>query len=242
VIFRHRNPATPSAPPLPAYGRELAPAAAARLVSIVRSVPLDFAGGCSAAKALCLADLMARFDVHDAIESGVYRGRCLLALAEVLRLRGAGRVIGIDPWSADEALQRDDHEVGPAVNEFVRSHPWEHTYREVIARIDRYGLGGHVELLRMTSATAAARIPDRSVGLVHIDGNHDQDAVELDVRLYEPKLAPGGLLVLDDASWGSVRPVLEALRARLEPVLHLHDAVFLHDQEQQSDYAVFRVT
>ena len=228
-------------PSLPAYGRKLAPVDAARLTAMVREVPLDFGGGCSAAKALALADLMIQFDVRDAIEIGVYRGRSLLPVAEVLRLRGAGRVIGIDPWSVSEALQREDHELGAAVNEFARAHPWEDTYRGVLERIERHGLGAHCELLRMTSEAAAGQIPERSVGLVHIDGNHDPAAVAADVALYEPKLRPGGLLVLDDASWGSVRPILETLRARLTPVLHLHDAVFVFDEEQQTDFAVFRV-
>jgi predicted O-methyltransferase YrrM len=75
---------------------------------------------------------------------------------------------------------------------------------------------------------------------VHIDGNHDRGAVEQDVRLYEPKLRPGGLLVLDDASWASVRPTMEELRTRLAPVLHLHDAARLYD-DQETDFAVFRV-
>ena len=208
---------------------------------MVRSVPTDFGGGASAAKVLAISDLMIRFDVHDAVEIGVYRGRFLLPIAEALRFRGAGRVIGIDPWSAAEALQRDDHEVGPVVNEFVRAHPWEDIYESLVARIDKRGLGSHVELMRMTSRDAAERIPDRSVGLVHVDGNHDPDAVELDVRLYEPKLRPGGLLVLDDTLWASVQPTVAELRARLRPILHMVDLVGAFDDEQPSDFVVFRI-
>jgi predicted O-methyltransferase YrrM len=149
-------------------------------------------------------------------------------------------VIGIDPWSITDALQREDHEVGPVVNEFVRAHPWDQTFAEVRERIDRFGLREHCELMRTTSAAAAPQIADASVDLVHIDGNHDQEAVERDVRLYEPKLRPGGLLVLDDASWASVRPTLEELRERLIPLLHLHDAAHIYD-EQETHFAVFRL-
>jgi hypothetical protein len=208
---------------------------------MVRSVPVDFGGGASAAKVLAISDLMIRFDVCDAVEIGVYRGRFLLPIAETLRFRGAGRVIGIDPWSVAEAVQRDDHEVGPAVNDFVREHPWEDTYKSLLTRIDKHDLAGHVELMRTTSRDAAERIPDRSVGLVHVDGNHDPDAVRLDVRLYEPKLRPGGLLVLDDTLWASVQPVIADLRARLRPILHLVDLVGAFDDEQPSDFVVFRM-
>lgn len=55
-----------------------------------------------------------------------------------------------------------------------------------------------------------------------------------------PKLRPGGLLALDDASWASVRPTLEELRERLIPLLHLHDAAHIYD-EQETDFAVFRL-
>ena len=140
-VLRRRRRA-PTVGPASSPGRRFAPRDAARLTEIVRDVPVDFGGGCSAAKALALGDLMVEFDVRDAIEIGVYRGRCLVALAEVLRLRGAGRVIGIDPWSAADALQRDDHELGPALNAFAREHPWEQTYQEVLARIERLGLVG----------------------------------------------------------------------------------------------------
>jgi predicted O-methyltransferase YrrM len=225
----------------PGYGRAISPEAARQLGEIVDAVPLDFGGGSGETKALVFADLIVRFGLRDAIEIGVYRGRSLLPIAAMLRMQGAGRVIGIDPWSVDAALQGDAHEVGPIVNDWVRAHPWEQTYAEVVGRIEALGLGDYCELMRMTSAEAAPLIPNASVGLVHIDGNHDRAAVELDVELYLPKLRPGGFLALDDASWNSVRPLLEELRSRLEPVFQLYDGIPLHD-EQPTDFAVFRVS
>jgi predicted O-methyltransferase YrrM len=225
---------------MPAYGTRVTDETRETIAELVRAVPLDFGGGSSLTKALVFADLIAAFGLRDAVEIGVYRGRSLLPIAAVLRDTGGGRVIGIDPWAADAALQRDDHEVGAVVNEWARAHPWEETYQEVLQRIDAFGLAAHCEILRTTSAEAAATIPDASVGLVHVDGNHDRDAVQRDVEQYLPKLQPGGFLALDDASWSSVRPILEELRGELEPVFHLHDALPLHD-EQPTDFAVFRV-
>jgi predicted O-methyltransferase YrrM len=49
--------------------------------------------------------------------------------------------------------------------------------------------------------------------LIHIDGNHNRAAVELDYELYRPRVRAGGLIVLDDISWGSVQSVYEDLRA-----------------------------
>jgi hypothetical protein len=84
---------------MPSYGQQISPKASQLLGELVHAVPLDFGGGSSTAKALVFADLIVRFGVQDAIEIGVYRGRSLLPVAAVLRMQGAGRVIGIHPWS-----------------------------------------------------------------------------------------------------------------------------------------------
>jgi predicted O-methyltransferase YrrM len=224
---------------MPSYGRKLHPEVRAFIEDVVASVPVDFGGGSGSGKALVLADLIARFGITDTVEIGVYRGRSLLPVAAMLRVVGGGVATGIDPWGVDEALQHDEHAVGPRVNDWVRSHPWEETYQGVLARVEALRLQDHCRILRMTSEEAAPQIPDGSVGLVHIDGNHDRAAVERDAELYLPKLRPGGFLVLDDASWDSIRPVAEALRSKLELVFQLCDFLAVHD-DQASDFLVLR--
>lgn len=225
---------------MPSYGRQLHPEVRAFIEEVVASVPVDFGGGSGSGKALVLADLIARFGVTDTLEIGVYRGRSLLPVAAMLRVVGGGVATGIDPWGVDEALQHDEHAVGPRVNDWVRSHPWEETYQGVVQRVEQLRLQDHCRILRMTSEEAAPQIADRSVGLVHIDGNHDRAAVERDAELYLPKLVPGGFLVLDDASWDSIRPVAEALRSDLEVVFQLCDFLAVHD-DHASDFLVLRV-
>jgi hypothetical protein len=222
------------------YGARVTPETRALLAEIVAAVPLDFGGGSSLTKALVFADLIAAFGIRDAVEIGVYRGRSLLPVAAMLRIIGSGVATGIDPWSVDEALQEETHAVGAGVNEWVRSHPWEETYQSVVERIDGYHLAEHCRILRMTSEEAAPQFADASVDLVHVDGNHDQAAVERDVELYLPKLKPGGFLVLDDASWDSIRPVVEDLRGRLDHVFGLSDFLNLHE-DQPNDFAILRV-
>ncbi len=131
-------------------------------------------------KALTFADLIVTQGIRDAVEIGVYRGRSLLPVAAMLKLVGGGKVIGIDPWSAEEAMQHDEHEAGEAVREFAATHPWEETYQRVVQAIEILELGGHCELRRLGSEAAAPGVPERSVGLVHIDGNHERAAVERD--------------------------------------------------------------
>jgi len=225
---------------VPAYGRFLHAEVRQFLEEVVASVPVDFGGGSGSAKALVIADLIARHGVRDTIEIGVYRGRSLLPVAAMLRITGTGVATGIDPWSVDEALQEETHAVGPGVNEWVRSHPWEETYQSVLQRIEDLRLTENCRILRMTSEEAAPEFADASVDLVHVDGNHDQAAVERDVERYLPKVRPGGFLVLDDASWSSIRPVIEELRGRLDFVFGLTDFLNLHE-DQPNDFAVLRV-
>jgi predicted O-methyltransferase YrrM len=223
-----------------AYGRSLHPEVKQFIEEVVASIPVDYGGGSGSAKALVIAELIARHGIRDTIEIGVYRGRSLLPVATMLRITGAGVATGIDPWSVDAAIQEDTHAVGPAVNDWVRSHDWEGTYQSVVDRIEQYLLTDHCRILRMTSEEAAPQIEERSVGLVHVDGNHDRAAVERDVELYVPKIVPGGFIVLDDASWDSVRPVIEELRGSLELVFQLNDFLNLHEN-QPNDFAVMRV-
>jgi predicted O-methyltransferase YrrM len=226
--------------PVPTYGRALHAEVRQFIEEVVESVPVDYGGGSGSAKALVIADLIARHEIRDTIEIGVYRGRSLLPVATMLRIAGRGVATGIDPWSAEEAIQEDTHAVGPGVNEWVRAQDWEAIYQSVVDRVDAYLLTEHCRILRMTSEAAAPQIADASVGVVHIDGNHDRAAVERDVELYLPKLIPGGFLVLDDASWDSVRPVIEGLRGELETFFELTDFGNLHE-DQPNDFAVMRV-
>lgn len=169
---------------MPAYGRFLHSEVRQFIEEVVASVPLDYGGGSGSAKALVIADLIARDGVRDTIEIGVYRGRSLLPVAAMLRITGAGVATGVDPWSVEEALQEETHAVGPEVNEWVRSQPWDETYQSLLKRIEDSRLTEHCRVLRMTSEEAAPEFAEASVDLVHIDGNHDQAAVERDVELY----------------------------------------------------------
>lgn len=204
---------------------------------VVEAVPLDFGGGSSANKAFTFAELILANDLTRYVEIGVYRGRSLLPVAAVFRYRGRGTAIGIDPWSVSEAVQ-GDVSAFPAeaatVNDFVKATDWDALYQEVADRVRALDLTPYCQLVRATASDAAASIPDHSVGLLHIDGNHDADAVRRDLEEYLPKVKAGGFLMLDDASWATVQPTLEFLREHHE---HIETR-----REASDDFALFRIS
>lgn len=230
----------PTPPPLELWaGRALPDDLRARLESTVLGVPVDLGGGSGVVKALILADLVVGEGVERVVEIGVWRGRSLLPMAATLDHLGRGEAVGIDPYRADAALQTDEHGYGDALTRWAEDTDWDAVHAEVLGRIEALGLGRRCRLLRMTSEVAAERFPDASIDLLHVDGNHDRRAVERDLALYGPALRDGGLLVLDDISWSSVRDAAATVRDSWERVVELADPearVF----PESSDFGVYR--
>lgn len=240
---RHNTPPDPEprgAVEVPRVAGLHVPDAALRAIgAAIDAVPIDYGGGSSITKALVVADLVLEHGLETYVEIGVYRGRSLLPIGALFAELGRGTAFGIDPYSLAEAMQDDlDHfpeETAREVNEFVRSQDWDAMHDTVVGLIGTLGCGDHCEIVRSTSADAVERFADASIDVLHIDGNHDTDSVRADLDAYRPKLAPGGFVVLDDASWPSVRPVHAELSDTGERVFELLDL------PRMNDFAVFRI-
>lgn len=57
-------------------------------------------------------------------------------------------------------------------------------------------------------------VPNQSIDVLPIDGNHDRRQVAGDVRRWLPKLRRDGIVGFDDTSWATVRPVVSGLTQR----------------------------
>ena len=209
------------------------PNLAVEIGRLLNRVPADFGGGCSQYKAEVMAGLVVHHNLRSAIDLGVYRGRSLLPLAAAFRWLGSGQAIGIDPYSAAAALQSDDHGMGEVLVDWAQAQDWDGLYWGVQNLLVEEGLTSVARLIRERSEEAVHQFGPGTVDLVHIDGNHDGDAVADDLRLYRPLVRPGGFIVLDDASWASVRPVYEELRLRATLVTERYS--------DSDDFAVFQL-
>lgn len=195
----------------------------AELEDISLEIPIDEGGGSSLTKMLVLASLTVGHDLRHAAEIGVYRGRALLALGATMRALGRGQVIGIDPYTVEAAIQRDDHRIGIDLQTWPYGVGWEDLYDSVRLQLEQRELTTYCRLDRRTSSEAATDIPPSSIELLHIDGNHDRDAVASDLALYLPKMRLGGFVAMDDITWPSIQPLFEEVAARQELVLQLYD-------------------
>jgi hypothetical protein len=121
------------------------------------------------------------------VEIGVFKGRTLCYLAYGARHGNEPMVYGIDPWDLPG-------ERPPARLRFTASA----TRRAAELTVRQQGMRAHVTLIRGFSTEVAETWPGPSVGLLHVDGAHDYDAVVADVRAWEPHLAAEAVIVFDD--------------------------------------------
>ena len=128
------------------------------------------------------------------VEVGGYHGGSVVTLAIALLDRN------VDVTSVESFQGNGDGTVD--------GHPLSRP-AEYLANVkDRYP-HLNIRTYHLDSVTAARRVPDGSLDLVFIDGNHEADAVVRDIDVWWPKLRPGGTLAGDDIGWEGVRAAVE---------------------------------
>jgi len=161
---------------------------------------------CPMDKAHTLATLVLALRPKLTVEIGVWQGASLLPLALAHQAVGYGRVIAVDPWAAVASVQgqvnADDVRWWSEVDH-------DKAYQTFMTALAEEGVSQLVEVVRVTSDEFA--VPE-GIGLAHIDGNHGDQAVK-DAQRFAPKMAQGGVIVMDDYGWagGGVRKACAAL-------------------------------
>jgi predicted O-methyltransferase YrrM len=153
-------------------------------------------------------------------EIGSWKGRSTVALS--LGLMDAGRTDGclyaIDPHQGSEEHSEIIASAGTTLGAF-RSN------------LRRYGTPQLVTEMVMPSVQAADVLVGEGVrlGLVFVDGAHDEQSVRDDIRAFLPLLLPGGLVALHDfdPGWPGV---IAAYRSELESIsepIDQHDSLLI---------------
>lgn len=146
-------------------------------------------------KAQALAAMVIALQPEVSCEIGVYGGRTFFGMALAHKLIGKGRVIGIDPWSNDAAVE----EYEGKNREFWRDNPLNQIHDDFMANAHRLSVSNVIEIWRVKSDDVK---PPESIDLISIDGQHSTAAIR-DVDRYATRVRSGGLVVLDDLEWSN---------------------------------------
>lgn len=229
-------------PALPQLGERLDPRLRQDLAAVIETVPLDDGGGATAVKVFLLAELIVARELSRIVEIGVYRGRLFLPIARLMYWLKRGDVVGIDPYSAQEAVQHDAELTGLDLESWPETVDWEDMYQEVRAAMMRLELDDQARIIRARSEDVADEFAGTPIDLLHVDGNHDRDAVRRDLDLYMPHMRDGSILVMDDVGWPSVRSTYEEIAAEHEVLFRLTEgAVMLWPSGGGNDFAILEV-
>ncbi len=194
------------------------PAQAAVFNQIAATVP-RLPGWCSVERACEFASHIFACKPAWSVNIGVFGGRDLLAMALAHKAVGSGRVLAIDPWSAEASIEGEVE----ANKKWWSQVDYARLYRDVLALVEEYDLGNHVVIQRKKSDEVLI-VPGTELGLISFDGNHTEQAVR-DVMHFAPHVPIGGKVYCDDLNWtqGYVQKSLTVLEGYGFKRLHDRD-------------------
>ena len=116
------------------------------------------------------------------VEIGAYIGQTTVFMAKALRLLGKqAPILSIDPFERAKPDPINPQGIYSAYLKNTRANHVEDTCLPLVA----------------FSEHAAPVVPEK-IGVLVIDGSHRYEDVTKDLKLYVPKLLPGGLVFIDD--------------------------------------------
>jgi len=169
-------------------------------------------GECSLQKILALCAVVRDAPPGDLVEIGCLYGKSCYVLNRLAVHFGTGATLAVDAWDLELSVQHDAPE---NIQKASGGWDWETVYQGFLVNMQGC-TAPPFNYLRATSAKAHRCYHDSRVvashefgattyagriALLHIDGNHDEAAVEADFQLWSPHLAAGGWIVFDDYHW-----------------------------------------
>ncbi len=164
-----------------------------KLFSLISSIQ-HFDGWTSVAKGCALASIVLTMRPKVAAELGVWAGKGLLPVAFAMKEIGFGKVVGIDPYSAQESVKGQEK---------VHADWWQ--------SVDHAGIKqkflGHVKHFDLESIVSLIQKPSNDVepfpcDLISLDGNHGEQALT-DAERFGRSVSLGGIVFNDDLMWGN---------------------------------------
>lgn len=188
---------------------------------------------CSPEKAETLACMILALRPKTVVEIGIWRGGSFLPMALAMKELASDefprKIIGIDSWDPKTSEAGQD----PINAEWWASADHETAYRFFRGRLEalkiphvvlEWPIGGPPEICEIwhcsSSSPSLPTIP--RIDLLHVDGNHAEQAVK-DVKRFVPRVPVGGIVILDDIGWTGGHVGLAAQHLLDEGFLPLFD-------------------
>lgn len=183
-------------------------------------------GWCTVEKAQWLATWIVAHRCVSIVEIGVFGGRSFIPMALAMRAMDyyggpwPGRCIGIDSYSNADCVASEDT---PEGRQYWGSLDLPAIRAKAEEAIRQLGLKDICQLMITTGVNALTTFADGTLDLVHVDGSHSEADSCKDVKLWWPKLRVGGVMVMDDTNWMSVRKA-RSIAAGLGKQVHQNEA------------------
>ncbi len=163
-------------------------------------------------KLAAMVGIFASAPKGDVVEIGSLMGRSAFVLQFLSELHRTGPLLTVDPWQAFNAVQHDSPE---QFQSLVDVWDFEVLAQGFAVNTLPYGIGRHAHLRMASDQGHSTYMSDasivglsgsivafnRTISVLHIDGNHDFSHVARDVELWVPHLMAGSWLILDDYLW-----------------------------------------
>jgi hypothetical protein len=185
-------------------------------------------GWCSLDKAGCFIDYVDElFKIKNrpitCVEIGVYAGKSLFPVAIHLFNENSGKIIGIEPWSNEEATK----DYSDQNFEF-----WNNVDMEEIQTIfysilnDFFHLEDHIEIRKESSDETR---PIQDIDFLYIDGQHTKQVLK-DIDKFATEVTKNGYCVVDDVNWDT--EAMEQVPNKMEQIgftlVHQVDAALVY--------------
>ena len=166
------------------------------------------------------------------VEVGVYKARSACWLAAGAQAGHGAHVYAIDPWD----LPGERGPFLPVNNPGRHRVQFTHatTRRQAHDNVRRAGLTDHITLIQGFSTTVGNEWDGPTVGLMYIDGDHNEAAVHADVAAWRSHLAADAIVCFDDYQpryegvFAAVNSMVEAGELTIVDVRHGRLAITKH--------------
>lgn len=163
---------------------------------------IEGSGWCSKEKNDDLFHYIEKMKCKNGLEIGVFGGSSLIREGLAIKENG-GQLVGIDPYSVEDSNKYDKE--GTENFNWWGKVDYEKIKNHCLKKIEEYELKENVTLIITNADIYKNKVKDNSLDFIHIDGNHTEIQSLNDCQNYLPKLKKGGLLVMDDTNWETVK-------------------------------------